>query len=131
MTDHAHKFTANYANGSVTLAGKTFPAGQCVVEAINAWMQTDFPMQCGVWEKVLQSEIAHGRIDEQLFCKAKEDVRICCREICKIPPYSNLCNAEEELQLIKRAFDEHNLNAYRTIVSEHILCRSYYVNTIL
>lgn len=72
MTDHAHKFTANYANGSVTLAGKTFPAGQFVVEAINAWMQTDFPMQSGVWEKVLQSEIAHGRIDEQLFARQRK-----------------------------------------------------------
>lgn len=121
MTDHAHKFTANYANGSVTLAGKSFPAGQFVVDAMNAWTAIDFPLQSGVWEKVLQSELAHGRIDEQLFCKAKDDVRICCREICRIPPYSDLCNAGEELQLIERAFDERNLNAYRTIASEHIL----------
>ena len=121
MTDHVYKFTANYANGSVTLAGKTFPAGQFVVEAINAWIKTDFPMQSGVWEKVLQSELAHGRIDDRLFCKAKEDALICYREICKIPPYSDLCNVEKELQLIERAFDERSIKAYRAIASEHIL----------
>lgn len=115
MQDHAHAFTASYTDGTVRLAEKTFPAGYFVVEALNAWAEIDLSEQSGAWEQLLLSALQSGQVNETLFGKAKADVMTLWDKIRNVPPFSLLCNAQTERELLENAFDERHIKGYRAI----------------
>lgn len=115
MREHAHAFTANYTDGTVHLAGRHFPAGYFVVEALNAWTEIDLSEQSGAWEQLLLSAMQSGHVNEILFAKAKADVLALWDKIESIPPFSLLCDAEAEREMLENAFDKRHIKAYRAI----------------
>ena len=115
MQEHAHAFTANYTDGTVHLAGRHFPAGYFVVEALNAWTEIDLSEQSGAWEQLLLSALQSGKVNGMLFCKAKEDVFALWEKVCSVMPFSLLCDVEAEHEMLENAFDERHIGSYRAI----------------
>jgi len=115
MQEHAHAFTASYTNEIVHLAGRHFPAGYFVVEALNAWTEIDLSEQSGAWEQLLLSALQSGQVNETLFAKAKVDVYALWEKIHAVPPFPLICDVQTEREMLENAFDEQHIDSYRAI----------------
>lgn len=115
MQEHAHAFTANYTDGTVHLAGRRFPAGYFVAEALNACTEIDLSEQSGAWEQLLLSAMQSGQVNKTLFTKAKADVYALWDRIHAVPPFSLICDVQTEREMLDNAFDEQHIDSYRAI----------------
>lgn len=107
--------TAAFLDGSVTVCGSTFPAGQFSVFLLNRYYEHELGGRLAVfreYNRMISKQLMYGYLNTNYLEKAGEEIRQILRVLPELKPF-DLLDTESERRRIDTMFTDENAECIR------------------